>query len=158
MNRFLILLALIAALAVPASASAAPVYWVGTHGTPGVYDFVGIPFETLKLRTSGGKVSIKTLQAVMACTDRSDGRVSPVAFDIYNNGVQATLRRNKFVLNLTRVSNGRLAAVRISGTLGSNGRGTARVRLLGNSRDSTTGQLLEECEREVTISLRRGPR
>jgi ornithine cyclodeaminase/alanine dehydrogenase-like protein (mu-crystallin family) len=68
------------------------------------------------------------------------------------------MRRNRFVINTTAVSTGRLAAVHISGTLGSNGRGSARLRLLGNSTDSDTGELLEECEREVTIQMRRGPR
>ena len=158
MKRFAIALIAVGILAVPATASARSVDWVGTHGTPGVYDFFGIPFETLQLRTSGGKVWIKTLQVVLACTDSSDGSVNPVAFTIYNSAVRPALSRNKFVINLSALSTGRLAAVRVKGTLGSNGRGSARVRLLGNSTDPNTGERLEECEREVTIAVRRGPR
>ena len=158
MKRFAIALVAVGILAVPTSASARSVDWVGTHGTPGVYDFFGIPFETLQLRTSGGKVWIKTLQVVLACTDSSDGRVNPVAFTIYNSAVRPALSRNKFVINLSALSTGRLAAVRIKGTLGSNGRGSARISLVGNSTDPNTGEGLEECEREVTIAVRRGPR
>jgi hypothetical protein len=158
MKRSLLALAVIGLLVVPASASARSVDWSGTHGTPGVYDFVGIPFETLQLRTSGGRVWIKTLQVVLACTDRSDGMVRPVAFTIYNSAVRPALSRNRFVINLSALSTGRLAAVRIKGTLGSNGRGSARITLVGNSTDPNTGERLEECEREVTIAVRRGPR
>ncbi len=157
MKRSLLALAVVGLLVVPASASARSVDWVGTHGTPGVFDLVGIPFETLRLQNSSGKVSIKSLQAVMACTDPA-GQVRPIAFWVYNSHVRATLRRNRYALNLTARSNGRSAAVHLTGVLGSSGRGNARVRVLGNSRDSTTGELLEECEREVTIAVRRGPR
>ena len=157
MKRSLLALAVIGLLVVPASASARSVDWVGTHGTPGVYDFVGIPFETLQLRTSGGRVWIKTLQVVLACTDRSDGMVSPVAFTIYNSAVRDRLSRNRFAIDLAATSTGRRAAVHIRGTLGSNGRGSARVRLLGNSTDPATGERLEDCERSVTIAVRRGP-
>lgn len=158
MKRSLLALVVVGLLAVPASASARSVDWVGTHGTPGVHSFSGIPFETLQLRTSGGRVWIKTLQVVLACTDSTDGRVNPVAFTIHNSPVRDRLSRNRFVIDLAAVSTGRIAAVHIRGTLGSNGRGSARIRLLGNSTDSDTGERLEECEREVTIAVRRGPR
>ncbi|MEI7692764.1 MAG: hypothetical protein WCJ50_09620 [Actinomycetes bacterium] len=158
MKRFAIALVAVGILALPTSASARSVDWVGTHGTPGVYDYFGIPFETLQLRTSGGRVWIKTLQVVLACTDTADGSVNPVAFTVYNSPVRDTLSRNRYVIDLSAVSTGRLAAVHVRGTLGSNGRGSARIRLLGNSTDPDTGQRLEECEREVTINLRRGPR
>ncbi len=158
MKRSLLALAVVGLLVVPASASARSVDWVGTHGTPGVYDFVGIPFETLQLRTSGGRVWVKTLQVVLACTDSSDGMVRPVAFTIYNSAVRDRISRNRFVIDLSARSTGRRAAVRIRGTLGSNGRGSARVRLLGNSTDPATGERLEDCERSVTIAVRRGPR
>ena len=158
MKRSLLAVAVVGLLLVPTAASARNVDWAGTHGTPGVHSFVGIPFETLQLRTSGGRVWIKTLQAVLACTDSSDGSVNPVAFTIRNSPVRDTLRRNRFVIDLSAVSTGRLAAVHVTGTLGSNGRGSARLRLLGNSTDPDTGERLEECEREVTIAVRRGPR
>lgn len=157
MKRSLLVLAIIGVLVVPASASARSVDWAGTRGTPGVYN-PRIPFETLQLRTSGGRVWIKALQVVLACTDSSDGRVNPVAFTIYNSAVRDRISRNRFVIELSARSTGRLAAVRIRGTLGSNGRGSARIRLLGNSTDPDTGERLEECEREVTIAVRRGPR
>ena len=158
MKRFAIALVAVGILALPTAASARSVDWAGTHGTPGVYSFVGIPFETLKLRTSGGKVWIRSLQVVLACTDSSDGMVRPVAFTIYNSAVRDRISRNRFVIDLSARSNGRRAAVRIRGTLGSNGRGSARLRLLGNSTDPATGERLEECERSVTIAVRRGPR
>ncbi len=161
MKLFLIALTAVGLLAVPAAASAsptgstaaAPVLWSGFGGTSTLFIR-----ETLVLKVSAGKVSIKTLQSVMDCTDRSDGRVNKVAFSVFNNRVRATMARNRFVINTTAVSTGRLASVRISGVLGSTGRGSARLRLLGNSSDPETGELLEECERQVTIQMRRGPR
>ena len=147
MKRFAIALVAVGILAVPTAASARSVDWAGTR-----------TIETLQLRTSGGKVWIKTLQAVLACTDTSDGIVSPVAFTIRNSAVRDRISRNRFVIDLSARSTGRLVAVHIRGTLGSNGRGSARIRLLGNSTDPNTGERLEECEREVTIAVRRGPR
>jgi hypothetical protein len=133
-------------LVAPTTASARSVVWAGTQAR-----------ESVMLDTSSGRVSIKSLQVVMACTDPA-GQVRPIAFYVPRSRVRATLRSNRYTINLTARSNGRRAAVRVAGTLGSNGRGTARVRVLGNSRDSATGELLEECEREVTIAVRRGPR
>lgn len=156
MKRTLIVLVVIGLFAVPASASARSVIWAGTHGTPGVFGFVGIPFESVMLETSGGRVSIRSLQVVMACTDPA-GQVRPIAFDVQNSRVRSALRSNRYAIDLSARSNGRHAAVHLTGVLGSNGSGSARIRVLGNSRDSATGALLEECEREVTIRLRRGP-
>ena len=151
MKRLAIALVAVGILALPAAASARSVDWVGTNGTPGVY--FGTPFETLQLRTSGGKVWIKSLQVVMSCTQRVDGTVRPTAFWVYNSPVRPALSRNKFVINLSAVSNGgRLASVRIKGTLGSNGRGSAQIRLRGGGND------VETCERDVTLQMRRGPR
>jgi hypothetical protein len=156
-KRALLALIAVGVLAAPAAASARTVIWSGTHGTPGVFGFVGVPFESVMLSTSAGRVSIKSLQIVMACTDPA-GQVRPIAFSVQNSRVRAAMRSNRYTINLTARSNGRKAAVNLRGTLASNGRGNARVRVLGNSRDSTTGELLEECEREVTIAVRRGPR
>ena len=156
MKRLLIALVAVGMLAVPAAASAAPgpaaasapVLWNGFTGTE-----TSFITETLILKTSGGRVWIKSLQAVMSCTQRVDGSVLPTAFWIYNSPVRETLSRNKFVINLSAVSNGgRLASVRIKGTLGSNGRGSAQIRLRGGGND------VETCERDVTLQMRRGPR
>jgi len=156
MKRLVIALSVAALLAVPTAASARSVLWAGTHGTPGVFDFAGVPFETLMLDTNTGRVSIKSLQAVMTCTNPA-GHVSPVAFWVTNSHVRATLHSNRYTIDLSSVANGgRHAAVHVTGTLGSNGRGSARIRILGNSRDSN-GAILERCSREVTIAVRRGP-
>ena len=153
MKRFLIALVAVGMLAVPAAASAAPVasaasapvLWNGFTGTE-----TSFITETLILKTSGGRVWIKSLQVVMSCTQRVDGSVLPTAFWVYNSPVRDTLSRNRFVIDLSAVSNGgRLAAVHIRGTLGSNGRGSARIRLRGlDSPD-------EACERDTTLQMRR---
>ena len=156
MKRFLIALVAVGMLAVPAAASAAPVasaasapvLWNGFTGTE-----TSFITETLILKTSGGRVWIKSLQVVMSCTQRVDGSVLPTAFWVNNSPVRDTLSRNRFVIDLSAVSNGgRLAAVHIRGTLGSNGRGSAHIRILGGGND------IETCERDVTLQMRRGPR
>ncbi len=156
MKRFAIALIAVGILAVPAAASAAPaastaaapVLWTGFTGTE-----TSFITETLILKTSGGRVSIKSLQVVMSCTQRVDGSVLPTAFWVYNSPVRPALSRNRFVINLSAVSNGgRLASVRVQGTLGSNGRGSAQIRLRGGGND------VETCERDVTLQMRRGPR
>jgi len=153
MKRFAIALVAVGILAVPAAASAAPVastasapvLWAGTKAFG---DLVAI--ESLILKTSGGRVWVKSLQVVMSCTERIGGRVFPIAFSVVNSPVRDTLSRNRFVIDLSAVRNGnRRAAVRITGTLGSNGRGSARIRLRGlDSPD-------EACERDTTLQMRR---
>jgi len=155
MKRFAIALVAVGILAVPAAASAAPtastasapVLWNGFTGTE-----TSFITETLILKTSGGRVWVNSLQVVMSCSQRVGGSVSPTAFWVYNSPVRDTISRNRFVIDLSAVSNGgRRAAIRIAGTLGSNGRGSAHIRLRRSDN-------VETCERDVTLQMRRGPR
>ena len=154
MKRFAIALVAVGILAVPAAASAAPV--ASTASAPvlwaGTGFFVGdqVASESLILKTSGGRVSVKSLQVVVSCTERIGGRVFPIAFYVYNSSIRDTLSRNRFVIDLSAVRYGnRRASVRVKGTLGSNGRGSAQIRVRGLDGPD------EECERDRTLQMRR---
>ena len=98
-----------------ASAPAGAVLWGGTGANdlgPG----------TILFKVQNGRATIKSIQAVMACTDTSDGSESDRAFDVAN-GPTDTLNRNRFNFNFSRYSGGRQGHVRLSGILRSNGRG-----------------------------------
>jgi len=154
MKRFAIALVAVGILAVPAAASAAPV--ASTASAPvlwaGTGFFVGdqVASESLILKTSGGRVSVKSLQVVVSCTERIGGRVFPIAFYVYNSSIRDTLSRNRFVIDLSAVRYGnRRASVRVKGTLGSNGRGSAQIRVRGLDGPD------EACERDRTLQMRR---
>lgn len=90
----------------------------------------------------------------MSCTDTGDGTYSDRAFD-YVSG-STTLNRNRFTMILRGDSNGRQGAARLTGVLGSNGRGTATIDATAIGIDSSTDQVIENCQARVTFSLRRG--
>ena len=106
------------------------------------------------LSAKNGRVKLTVLQFIMACTDAADGTESARAFD-YVTG-SATLNRNRFSMNLLGISNGRNGRVRLSGVLGSNGRGTATANATAVGVDSSTNNVIETCESRVTFSLLRG--
>ena len=157
MKRFLIVLVAAASVAIlPGSASARPVLWTGTTGTPGGEAVSGIPLQSLILSTSGGKVNVKSLQIVMRCTDTQDGIVSPIAFWA-TTSPRVALQANRYTLDFATSAGGRDGQVRMVGQLGSNGKGTARITMTATSTDPTTGTRLENCTGATNFQVKRGP-
>lgn len=109
---------------------------------------------TVLVSARNGRVTLRSVQFIMSCTDTSDGTDSARAFD-YVRGT-ATLNRNRFAMTLRGDSNGRSGAARLTGVLGSNGRGTARIDANARGIDPETGQVIENCQATVTFALRRG--
>lgn len=109
---------------------------------------------TILLSARGGRVTLKNVQFIMSCTDTGDGTLSDRAFD-YVSG-SATLNLNRFTMTLRGDSNGRQGAARLTGVLGSNGRGSARIEATAIGIDSSTNQVIENCVAAATFSLRRG--
>ena len=96
------------------------------------------------------------MQLIIACTDAEDGTESSRAFDARYR-TRVSLRQNRFAFDFSAISNGRLGRVRVNGTLGSNGRGTAKVRVEATA-NGDMGQVVERCNGRVgNIHLRRGP-
>jgi hypothetical protein len=110
---------------------------------------------SILLSVRNARVRLVNVQAVMSCTDRASGTQSDGAFDA-SRDTQATLNRNRYTLNFTEHSGGRTGHVQLSGTLGSNGRGTAWLRLTASGVDSATGATIEDCAATVHFRLRRG--
>ena len=141
-------LAVLALLSMSPGASARTNLWGGSGANdvgPG----------TILFKVQNGRATIKSIQAVMACTDTSDGSESDRAFDVAN-GPTDTLNRNRFNFNFSRYSGGRQGHVRLSGILRSNGRGTARLDLTAVGRDFETDSVIERCQASVEYRLRRG--
>ena len=157
MKRLLIVLVAAASVAIlPGSASARPVLWAGTTGTPGGEAVSGIPWQSLILSTSGGKVNVKSLQMVMNCTDTQDGLVSPIAFWA-TTSPRVALQANRYTLDFAASAGGRDGQVHMAGQLGSNGKGTARITMTATSTDSTTGATIENCTGATNFRVKRGP-
>jgi hypothetical protein len=131
-----------------ATASSRTVQWGGS----GAND---LGPASILLSVRNARVRVVNVQAVMSCTDRTSGMQSDGAFDA-SSGTQATLNRNRYTLNFTEHSGGRTGHVQLSGTLGSNGRGTAWLRLTASGVDSATGATIEDCAATVHFRLRRG--
>ncbi len=134
-------------------ASARAVLWGGTAFSTGAI-VTPVP-QTILLSVSGGRVTLKHFQAVMSCIDTGDGTESERAFDGSTN-IRATLHRNRFTLEFTETSGGRTGDVRLSGMLGSNGRGTVRLRLSATGVDSETSAVVERCSTSFTYGMHRG--
>lgn len=141
-------LAVAGLLCTSTAAEARAVPWGGT----GAND---VGPATLLLSANNGRVSISSLQVVMACTDTSDGTESSRAFSVVSN-IRVTLRRNRFSFDFTATSGGRLGRVRLTGVLGSNGTGSARATVDATGTDSGTGAVIERCQSAVNFRLRRG--
>ncbi len=139
----------VAVALVPAAADARPVSWGGFGSNdlgPG----------TLVLKVENGRARIGSLQAIMACVDQGDGTESERAFSIGSRPGAVTLNRNRFSFDFTASSGGRRGHVRLAGTLGSGGRGTARLNLTATGRDDSTGGIIERCQAALSYNLRRG--
>ena len=140
-------IAALSLLAIPSAASARAVAWGGIG-----FNDLG-PASAL-LSVNGGRASVTNVQLILACTDAADGTESSRAFDArYRNRV--SLRQNRFAFDFTATSGGRVGRVRVSGTLGSRGTGTARVRVEATATGEG-GAVVERCGGEARITLRRG--
>ena len=150
MNRTLrriAILATLSLLALPSVASARPTLWGGAG-----FNDLGSAYALLNVQS--GRVSLTNVQLVLACTDTEDGTESERAFDArFRNRVN--LRLNRFTMEFSALSNGRLGAVRMTGRLGSNGRGSAvvEVNAVGTGEG---GEVVERCQGRARIQLRRG--
>lgn len=156
MKRLLTVLIAAACVAIlPSAALAQPILWAGTTGTPGGEAVSGIPFQSLMLSTAGGKVNVKNLQMEMHCTDTQDGLVSPVAFWT-TTSPRVALRANRYTLDYAASAGGRDGRIHMTGQLGSNGKGTARITMTATSMDSM-GATIENCTGATTFRVKRGP-
>ena len=108
------------------------------------------------LSTAGGKVNVKDLQMVMNCTDTQTGMVSPVAYWTAASP-RVALQANRYTLDYSASAGGRDGQVHMTGQLGSNGKGTARITMTATSTDSTTGATIENCTGATTFRVKRGP-
>ena len=155
MNRLLVIIVAASALVVPGTALAQTTLWGGTTGTPGGEPVSGIQFQSIQLGVASGRVRVNSVQAVMSCTNTEDGLVSPVAFWAVNSP-RVALRRNRFTLNFPAEAGGRDGVVRLTGLLGTNGRGTVRLNLTATAVDSDRNLVIERCVGAVTYQVRRG--
>ncbi len=105
-----------------------------------------------------GRVRIRNMQFVMACTDPRDGSESSMAFS-FDSPAPVRLNRNRYRTRITATANewSRVGDIRLRGTFGSNGRGTMRMDMTAVGRDSTTNQIIENCGAAVSFRMRRGP-
>lgn len=140
-------LAVAGVLSVSASAEARPVPWGGTSAND-------LGPASVVLNAEGGRVTLSSLQVIMACTDTGDGTESARAFSIATRN-RVTLRRNRFAFDVSATSGGRVGQVELTGVLGSNGRGTARADVVATGVDEGTGAVIERCRATVSFRLRR---
>lgn len=146
MTRSLAVLPAVLALALPTAASAAPTPWGGSGSND-----LGPAYALLSV--ANGKVKVKNVQMIMACTDAEDGTESSRAFSAHY--LTATpLDRNRYAISFTASSGGRLGHVRLNGVLRSNGTGTIRVRIEATA-SGDSGGIIERCQGETRFGLRR---
>jgi len=144
----LLFLVALSTLGLVSVASAAPTIWGGTGSND-------LGRGTITFKVNNGRATITSLQALMACTDTSDGSESTRAYSI-GQGPTDTLNRNRFNYNFSRYSGGREGHVRLHGILRSNGRGFARLDMTAVGRDHRNA-VIERCQASVNYNLRRGP-
>jgi hypothetical protein len=147
MHRSLAVAAL-SLLAVASTALAAPVKWGGAG-----FNDLGNAYALLSV--ANGKVKVTNVQMILACTDTQDGTESERAFDARYR-TATPLDRNRYAIDFTALSGGRLGHVRLNGVLRSNGRGTIRIRINAVA-NSDEGAVIERCQGETRFALRRGP-
>jgi hypothetical protein len=139
-------LATLSLLAIPSVASARP--WGGQG-----FNDLGPAY--LSLDAKNGKVKVKNVQLIMACTDAEDGTESSRAF--YGRFLNyRALRLNKFDIEFTALAGGRIGLVHLKGILRSNGTGAARAEVIATATGDM-GQVVERCQGAARIQLRRGP-
>jgi hypothetical protein len=134
-------------LAVPSLAMASPpVPWGGT----GAND---LGPATILLSVAHGRVTVRNVQLVLSCTDAEDGTNSDQAW-YASSDRPATLRLNRYATTLTADAGGFEGTARLSGTLGSNGRGTSRIDVNAVAHNRSGG-IIARCSGRVNFRLRR---
>lgn len=137
----------IVSLTVPTLAIASPtVPWGGV----GAND---LGPATLLLSVTHGRVTVRNVQMVLACTDTETGSTFDQAWYASSNH-SGTLRLNRYTTTLTADAGGYEGAARVSGTLGSNGRGTSQIDTNAIARDHT-GRVIARCSGRAVVRLRR---
>jgi hypothetical protein len=128
------------------------VQWSGVYRTD---DFV---VQTIMLSVDSGRVALKSLQTTVQCTDTGDGMVSPTAVWVVDYPQRATMRGNRLAFEFTQQASelSPLVSYRITGTLNSNGRGSVRVVMNGDSISADNGEVIARCAGTVTFQVRRG--
>ena len=148
-SSLLLVLVVLAGLGMASTASAAPTLWGGTGSNE-------LGRGPLTFKVINGRATVTSLQALMACTDTSDGSESTRAFSI-GSGPTDTLNRNRFNFNFSRNSGGRRGHIRLHGVLRSNGQGFARLDMTAIGRDPDTNSVIDRCQAAFTYRMRRGP-
>ena len=140
------ILATLSLLAIPVAASARPWGGQGFNDLGPAYLLLGV---------QNGQAKVKNVQLILACTDTQDGTESSRAFDA-RFGNWENLRLNKVRFEFRAISNGRVGLVRLKGLLRSDGSGAARAKVIATAQGDQ-GAIIERCQGEVRITLRRGP-
>jgi hypothetical protein len=136
-----------ASLAVPSVAMASPaVPWGGT----GAND---LGPATILLSVANGHVTVRNVQVVLSCTDAEDGTYSDQAW-YASSDRPATLRLNRYSTTLTADAGGFDGTARLTGVLGSNGRGTSQIDVHAVARNDRGG-IIARCSGLVNFRLRR---
>lgn len=141
-------LAALSLLAVPSLASARP--WGGVGSNP----LGPVAGPSVLLGVQNGQVRVRNVQLVMTCVDTGDGLESPRAFYARFNNWE-NLRLNRFDIEFSAQSGGRLGLVRLKGVLRSNGTGVARIHVIAVA-NGDMGQVVERCEGRARVELFRG--
>jgi hypothetical protein len=137
----------VVSLAVPSLAMASPpVPWGGT----GAND---LGPATILLSVAHGRVTVRNVQLVLSCTDAEDGTNSDQAW-YASSDRPATLRLNRYTTTLTADAGGFEGRARLSGTLGSNGRGTSQIDVNAVAHNRHGG-IIARCSGRVNFRLRR---
>ena len=133
-------------LACPAVALAAPTPWGGSGSND-----LGPAYALLAV--ADGKVKVKNVQMILACTDTQDGTESSRAFSTRSPN-RDTLQANRYAFDFRATSGDRRGRVRIDGVLRSSGRGTFHVRINATAKNDA-GAVIERCQGEARFAVRR---
>lgn len=132
----------------PESRSARAKVWSGIGGND-------LAAASALFTVRSGKVSIRNMQFVMACTDAVDGSESARAFD-FSRSQRVALRGNRYRTSFAvRSSEGDVGEIRLSGNFKSRGRGSVVLSMSAAVKDSETQQTLENCGARVTFRIHR---
>jgi hypothetical protein len=139
--------AVVAGLLVPGVAAARTVSWGGLG-------FNDLGQSSALLSVTKGRVKVTNVQLIMACTDAADGTESERAFST-DYATATSLHLNHYAIAFTATSGGRIGHVRLTGVLGSNGRGTIRIDITATAR-TDGGGIVERCGGASRFALHRG--
>jgi hypothetical protein len=106
---------------------------------------------TIRLSVSHGRVTVRNVPLVLSCTDAEDSTNFDQAW-YASSSHPATLRLNRCSTTLHAYAGGCEGAARLSGRLGSDGRGTSLIDVNAVAHDNHT---LARCTGRVIFHLRR---